>query len=557
MDSAFSKEFIAKLETEAVGEPTDAAARLMDHLSQWATRLGVNENRYFYVLDAQSQALMDVMQNPNSEISNRDGFRLTANMLATLADTQPHMDIGRFSDVYDVSVPIRVDGAARYVVGVVDNRGQAELLSARLFSIIIRAMLFGLVAAIMLSFLLSKTITNPIERLTDQAAKIADGDFSNMPEVYANDEIGVLTQTFGEMAGALEDTLAQVEGERTKLNTLFLRMADGVVAFDSAGKLLHVNPAAQRMLGRTIGPDMTYRDIFPNVQADEGVYDNENRFIEIDYAAKNRVLKIYFAPIQMGSERPGVLAVLHDITEERKLEQSRKEFVANVSHELRTPLTNIKGYTETLLNIDDIDDETRRQFLTVVYNETDRMTRIVKDLLTLTRLDYNRMEIKLDAIDLRALALELQRSMSLSAENAGLRLTADIPAGMPTMMGDRERIEQVLINIISNAIKYNTPSGTIHMAGGWDADAVFIAVEDTGLGVPEEDLPHLFERFYRVDKARSRESGGTGMGLSIAKEIVERHGGTIAFDSTLGQGSRVTVRFPRTPPGGAAAGGDA
>ena len=566
MATAFTNTYLKLVQeaTAAETEGEDVLEALFQLLGQErALQMGVSANRYYYVMDARYHSepggtdLLKIMENPDraaSEPSNRDRFQITPNMIAAMAEAPD--DQGRFrlydtveklDDYFDAAVALEV-GDSRYIVGVVDNRAEVSELTGQLFGIIIRAMLFGLVAAILLSFLLSKTITTPIERLTDQAALIAAGDFSNKPEIYSNDEIGTLTSTFNDMAEVLDDTLKEAEGERNKLNTLFLHMADGVVAFDSTGKLLHVNPAAKRMLGRDISGDMTYRDIFPNVQAEEGEMGRENRFLEIDYSAKNRILKILLAPIQVGERDPGIMAVLHDITEERKLDQSRREFVANVSHELRTPLTNIKGYTETLLNIEDIDLETRRQFLTVVYNETDRMTRIVKDLLTLTRLDYNRMEVKMDSMDLRALALESQHSMSLSAEKAGLKLTARIPGNMPSIVGDRERIEQVIINVVSNAIKYNRPKGTIHMSGGWNDELVYIKVTDTGIGVPEEDLPHLFERFYRVDKARSRESGGTGMGLSIAREIAELHGGAILFDSKYGEGSEVTVSFPRENP---------
>ena len=543
MDSVFTQAFIAKLEREAQGE--GGLERLQEVLQAYLAPLGIDQHRYYYVIDAKQGRLLAI-----SDQGYETAFKLTPNAMHAMQGIEGMMEVDKLSGYFDVAVPIRAEGQAKYVVGVLDDKTELSALTGNLFSIIIRSMLFGLVAALLLSFLLSKTITTPIERLTDQAARIAAGDFGERPEIYSADEIGVLTQTFNEMAEVLDDTLQEVEGEKNKLNTLFLHMADGVVAFDSAGKLLHVNPAAKRMLGREIDGSMTYADVFPNVQAEEADLNRENEFLEIDYSAKNRILKIFFAPIQVGEKRPGIMAVLHDITEERKLDQSRREFVANVSHELRTPLTNIKGYTETLLNIDDIDEETRRQFLTVVYSETDRMTRIVKDLLTLTRLDYNRMEMRMEPMDLRGLAMEIKRSMSLSAENAGLKLTAKIPQSMPEIDGDRERIEQVLINVVSNAIKYNRPKGTIHISGGWSDSHVYITVKDTGIGVPKSEVPHLFERFYRVDKARSRESGGTGMGLSIAKEIVEYHGGVITFESEEGKGSLVTVSFPRLAKGG-------
>lgn len=552
MEVAFDQQFIVMLESEAAGD--GAVSRLVDILGLRASKLGIGDNRFFYILDAQSGELLFIEETTvEAGTSNRDFFRITPNMINAMAQKDvPYEDmvwsraVEKLNPYFDVAIPVRVDGVPRYIVGVMDNKTELGELTGSLFEIIIQAMLFGLVAAILLSFLLSKTITTPIERLTAQAAKIAAGDFGDKPEIYSSDEIGELTQTFNNMAEVLDTTLQDVESERNKLNTLFQHMADGVVAFGSTGKLLHVNPAAKRMLGKEIDESMSYKDVFPNVQTDEADFNSENKFIEIDYSAKNKVIKIFLAPIALGERDPGIMAVLHDITEQRKLEQSRREFVANVSHELRTPLTNIKGYAETLLDADDIDSQTRKQFLTVVNSETDRMTRIVKDLLTLTRLDYNRMEMMMEPIDLRALALEVERSMAMVAGNAGLTLTAEIPKGMPQVNADRERIEQVLVNIVSNAVKYNKPHGTIRITGSWGEETVSLTVQDTGIGVPAEDVPHLFERFYRVDKARSRESGGTGMGLSIAEEIMTAHGGSISFESKLGSGSKVTVSFPRS-----------
>ena len=323
-------------------------------------------------------------------------------------------------------------------------------------------------------------------------------------------------------------------------------MADGMVAFDSEGMLLQFNAAAEEMLDRKLEGSLRYTDVFPEVQVRQEDVALDGRSIEIDYAAGPRFLKIYFAPIRLGAEGKGLMAVLHDVTEQRKLDDSRREFVANVSHELRTPLTNVRGYAETLMSADDIDRDIQMRFLGVISSEADRMTRIVKDLLTLTRLDYNRMEMHMQPMDLRELGQKAAAAMEGQAKSQGLTLTCDLPEEMPAVTGDPERIQQVIINIITNAIKYNKPQGSIAITGGVEEEQVFLRVEDTGIGVPKADLERLFERFYRVDKARSRESGGTGLGLAIAKQIVETHGGRIGFDSEYGKGSIVTLYLPRT-----------
>ena len=545
MASVFTSEFILTLEQNA----GDSGA-LQDMIEAYSASLGIDEYRCFYVLDGKTG-------NYLSGSDDDYGAQLvkTPNIL-TAMNGRVGQAAETLGEYFDVAIPIRDgQGGVAFVVGVLDDKSELQELNWNLFTILIRAMLFGLVVAICLSFLLSKTITNPVERLTDQAARIAAGDFGSSAGIDSNDEIGVLSDTFDEMSAKLETTLRQVEEERNKLGTLFQHMADGMVAFDSEGRLLQFNPAAEVMLSRRLEDTLRYTDVFPDVQVRQEDLAQDGRSIEIDFAAGSRFLKIYFAPIRLGADSTGLMAVLHDVTEQRKLDDSRREFVANVSHELRTPLTNVRGYAETLMSADDIDRDTQMRFLGVISSEADRMTRIVKDLLTLTRLDYNRMEMNMQLMDLRELGAKAAQAMEGQARSKDLTLTCTLPEALPEVLGDAERIQQVIINIITNAIKYNKPHGSITITGGTEGDRVFLRVADTGIGVPKEDLPRLFERFYRVDKARSRESGGTGLGLAIAKQIVESHGGTIGFDSEYGKGSVVTLYLPRAQKGADSHGG--
>ena len=535
MSSVFTSEFILTLEENA----GDGNA-LQGMIEAYSAPLGIDEYRCFYVLDGRTGAYLS-----GSDDDYGAQLQLTPNVLAAM-NGQVGQQTQTLGEYFDVAIPIRDgEGKVAFVVGVLDDKTELQELNWNLFTILIRAILFGLVVAIFLSFLLSKTITTPVEKLTDQAARIAAGDFTSSAQIQSEDEIGILSDTFDEMSAQLETTLRQVEEERNKLDTLFQHMADGMVAFDSDGMLLQFNAAAEEMLDRKLDESLRYTDVFPEVQVRQEDVALDGRSIEIDYAAGPRFLKIYFAPIRLGAEGKGLMAVLHDVTEQRKLDDSRREFVANVSHELRTPLTNVRGYAETLMSADDIDRDIQMRFLGVISSEADRMTRIVKDLLTLTRLDYNRMEMHMQRMDLRELGQKAAAAMEGQAKSQGLTLTCDLPAEMPAVTGDPERIQQVIINIITNAIKYNKPQGSIAITGGVEAEQVFLRVEDTGIGVPKADLERLFERFYRVDKARSRESGGTGLGLAIAKQIVETHGGRIGFDSEYGKGSIVTLYLPR------------
>ena len=537
MNDVFTPEFILTLERSLEGGKVTDVSQVME---AYSAQLGIDKNRMFFVLDGKSGAYL-----AGSDDSRGKSLRLSSNMLAAL-DGEVGQTIDRLSETFDIAVPLRNNNdEIVYIVGVSDNKAELEALNWNLLTILIRAIFFALVVAVLLSFLLSKTITTPVEHLRDQATRIAAGDFGERAEVASTDEIGALTETFNEMVEALETTLREVDEESNKLDTLFKHMADGVVAFSSDGKLLHKNPAAEDMLGRELTGELSYADIFPNTSFRHEDLSEDGRFMELDYIAGSRILKMYLAPIMVGEGTQGVMAVLHDITAQQKLDQSRREFVANVSHELRTPLTNIKGYTETLIDGGDaLDAETRKTFLDVVYNESDRMSRIVKDLLTLSRLDSSHMEMNMERMDIVGCARAAVQSMKLEAENQQITLSSDLPQRLPEIFGDKTRLEQVILNLVSNAVKYNRAGGSVTVSGGTVDKKVFIRVEDTGLGIPEEDIGRLFERFYRVDKARSRQRGGTGLGLAISKEIAEHHGGTITAESVYGKGSTFTLLLP-------------
>ncbi|MBQ9535034.1 MAG: HAMP domain-containing protein [Clostridia bacterium] len=538
MSSVFTPELILTLEKHAAGE--HGAVSVQEILEAYSTQLGIDSNRAFYVLDPFSGKYLS-----GSDDSLAGALEITPNIVSAISG-EVGQDIRKLDGSFDVAIPLKDEaGEVRFIVGVRDNKAELNDLTWNLFSILMRAMFFGLIAAILLSILLSKTITTPIERLTSQASRIAAGDFGDKAQIYSTDEIGVLTETFNNMAEVLEHTLEEIDGERNKLDTLFRHMADGVAAFDADGALLHVNPAAEQMLGRSLSIGTPYEEIFPNLYIEKDDIESDGKFIEVDYSAGARMLKIFFAPLRLTETANGLMAVLHDITEQQKLDESRREFVANVSHELRTPLTNIKGYTDTLIESDDLDKDTEKRFLGVISGETDRMARIVKDLLTLTRLDYNRMEMSMEPTDLRAITLGIKEAMQIDAENHELTLTQELPDKLPAVMADKARIEQVITNIVSNAVKYNRPGGSVNISAAVSDAQVDIIVRDTGIGIPKEDLPRIFERFYRVDKARSRASGGTGLGLAISREIMLQHGGDILFDSVFGEGSTVTLRFPR------------
>jgi two-component system sensor histidine kinase VicK len=267
-------------------------------------------------------------------------------------------------------------------------------------------------------------------------------------------------------------------------------------------------------------------------------------YVEDELQVGDRTLDLYLAPFS-DKAQGGVLIVLHDVTEQHRNEERRKEFVANVSHELRTPLTNVRSYAETLRDAGgDIPPETSNSFLDIIITETDRMTHIVQDLLTLSRLDAGNAELVLSRFPFGEAIESVVRANALNAKQRGHQLTYDPPESLPLITGDRSRLEQVMMNVLSNAIKYTPDGGHIRVSAGSTEDTVWMEVCDDGIGIPEKDRDRIFERFYRVDKARSRESGGTGLGLSIALEIVQRHHGTLALAPHEGPGTTIRLTLP-------------
>ena len=542
-------DFVNSLRAEAAQEGGVAVMQSM--LETYSGTLGIDSrSRNYYILDAASGECLAASDELGGE-----KLEQTANLL-----TARNGQVGDESDIaagyMDVAIPIS-GGDNSYIIYIRDNRSTVSSLNSELLIIILQALLVGLLISVLLSFLLSKTMINPIEKLTEGAERVASGDFSEKLEVDSTDEIGILTTTFNDMASVLHSTLEAVEDERNKLDTLFLHMTDGVVAYDRDGALIHCNPAASELLERS-ADECVYADLFePLCPFEKVMAMQRSDFVASELTVGERTVELYFAPFS-DEERGGVLVVLHDVTQQRKAEERRREFVANVSHELRTPLTNIRSYAETIRDAgDELPRELENSFLDIVINESDRMTHIVQDLLTLSRLDSGRSEMNMARFAFGAAIDSVLRSIELEARRHGHELTHDYH-DLPMIMGDRGRIEQVMLNVLGNAVKYTPDGGHIRVTAGTVGEKVWMEVADDGIGIPKADRSRIFERFYRVDKARSRESGGTGLGLSIATEIVQRHNGTLSLVDREGPGTTVRLELPirQSEVGGAQGGGN-
>ena len=538
MVSVFSPELYSQLEQKA-GEP-DAAFKIMETCKAYGTSLGLSNARNMFVLDKDGNFLIGT--------STKDiAVERTPNIISAI-NGQVGQKVGMTQEYMDIALPISDDqGNVCYIVYIKDSKLHQKNLTQTLFNIILQGVLFGLIVSVLLSFLLSKTMTTPIEDLTSGAKLVAEGQFDHKLEVHSRDEIGMLTQTFNNMAKVLKLTIEEVENEKNKLNTLFLHMADGVCAFYKDGKILHMNPAAQNLLGVDFDDQITYDRLFEKtpVSKKQVLALGSSGYIENQFETGDKNLQVLFAHFgNEGDADSGILALIRDVTEQHKLEIMRREFLANVSHELRTPLTNIKSYTETLMDSPDIDQTTQHNFLGVISNEADRMTRLVKDLLTLSKIDNAKMDWKMSRFSLEKLLTRAYLAMVMEAKNNDHEFLIDLPENLPDFYGDMERIEQVIINIVANALKYTPEGGRIVLSARSTPEKIIIKVTDNGVGIPKADLPRLFERFYRVDKARSREKGGTGLGLSIAQDIVHHHKGKIYVESSTNKGTVMTIELP-------------
>lgn len=430
MQTVFGNEELAN-SLRAAADSDQAVTDISEILKANIGRLGIDSGtRNYYILDGKTGEYLTGSNNPEGGITN------TANILTAMTGRSGYASDAS-ADFMDVAIPLEGDGGS-YILYIIDNKATVQSLNGDLSRIILQAMVIGLMISVLMSLLLAKTLVTPLQELTHAAESVAGGDFDQKVDNPSRDEIGVLTQTFNDMAGTLEDTLDDL----------------------------------------------------------------------------------------------------------KKSEQMRKEFVANVSHELRTPITSVKSYSETLLEDPEMDREMRERFLNVIVNESDRMSKIVQDLLTLSRFDAGSIEFEFTTFSFERSVKDVYSAMRLEAQNHDHEFTLEFLSPVPDIVGDKGRIEQVLMNMVSNAIKYTKNGGKIKMTAGSKDGSVWCAVRDNGIGIPKQDVEHVFDRFYRVDKARSRESGGTGLGLSIANEIVLRHQGTLTLDSKVGRGTVITVTLP-------------
>lgn len=505
-----------------------------------------------------------------SDISNRAiiGQKITSdNIKQVLYTGRTYTETtynGSDNKRYYISITplLSTSGNTNNVVGAVYLRANMESVYESTSNVVVIFTVASIIATAIgmaLAFLVAKEITKPIEEMQKQTAQIARGDYSGQVTKYGNDELGDLAEGINNLSVRVEETQEASESERRRLDSVLSHMSDGVIATDRRGGITIINDKAldflevteEEILGKSILDVLAIRDQYTLRDLLEN---NDDIIVDMSENGRDLILNAYFSLIQRESGFiSGLVCVLHDVTEQQKIDRERKQFVSNVSHELRTPLTSMRSYIEALNDGAWKDPKVAPEFLKVTQDETDRMIRMINDLLNLSRMDSGTMKLDLELVNLtRLVDYILNRfDMMLEKDNNDTReikknytIKRDLAAMDLWVELDTDKFIQVVDNIMNNAIKYSPDGGVITCRLFETHNHVILSITDQGLGIPKKDLKHVFDRFFRVDKARSRAQGGTGLGLAISKEVIEMHHGRIWVDSVEGKGSTFYISLP-------------
>ena len=441
-----------------------------------------------------------------------------------------------------VAIPLEKNGR---VVGVLRTSlflTQIEALLSTLKTDILKVALIITIISLIGALLFSRSLSRPIKQLTAVASRIGSGDFGARVFLKNRDEIGTLASSFDYMAEQLSTAFSQLSSEKEELDAIISSLNEGLVVLDKRGVILHFNESFKKLVGTEIAAGQLFWEVFRSPDftglLEQSRKERSGCTGEVEFADRVYACSVTFLPV---GEK--TVSVFHDITEIKKLERVKKDFVVNVSHELRTPLTAIKGFVETL---EEEVTNVGKRYLDIIHRNTDRLINIVSDLLLLSEME-EKEELQVEKIDLKTMAQNVLHMFDHPLMEKGLTLSFEAAEELPEVTGDPFKLEQVFVNLMDNAVKYTEKGGitiTLRPENGW----VLVQIRDTGIGIPKQDLPRIFERFYVVDKSRSRKIGGTGLGLSIVKHIVLLHNGTIDVQSSQGVGTTVTVTLPSEAP---------
>ncbi len=460
-------------------------------------------------------------------------------------------DTMRMNMIY-VAIPVVDQGGEEYIIRMAMTLEEADKSIQQIMYVLVGGLVVLFIISVAISYRIALGLTRPLEQITKVAKQITNMDYQARVDVVKKDEIGELAQAINTMADSLQVQMERIKHNESQLQTVLAHMLNGIVMIGDKGKVVLMNRRAEEVLGLPAS-DLVGRHYTEAKQQyelsqmiQESLKSKEPIREEVTfYYPEERLVELTLVPISDGEhEHGGVLLVLQDVSAIRRLERMRSEFVANVSHELKTPIAAVKGFAETLLGGAVKDEETARSFLQIIFDESDRLNRLIGDILELSKIESRRVPLMFSPVELDSFVGKTFTLLESEAAIRGIELCSKIENGL-FVEADEDRLRQIVMNLLSNGINYTPDGGKVTLSiQAISDDYITIQISDTGIGIPKKDLPRIFERFYRVDKARSRSSGGTGLGLSIVKHLVELHKGTITVTSTTGVGTTFTITLP-------------
>ena len=512
-------------------------------------QIGYNENVYIILNDEKktviASSLEETINKSAYNLNVINNYILTKSSEGNTAEIVPPEQFD--SSIYKhMSYPVKQNGNIKGYIYLTNDISYIYDTVGQSRNIMTKATLLALSITVLLGLILSRSITGPIKDLTVKAKQMSQGDFNQKVDVKSNDEIGQLGKMFNFLIDQLKISMSKLQQEKSKMETTFKYMADGVLTVDTEGNIIHVNPVARNIISlendnekfdnvmAKIKENLSLSEIHMKNYHGTGILERNGETYKIDYAPF----------MDERNEIGGVILVFKNITEQYKMEKMQKEFVANVSHELKTPITTIKSYTETLLDGALAEPPVAEEFLKVINSESDRMSRLVSDLLRLSRMDYEQTKWSKEKLNVHEMIDDVCSKLQIHAKIKDITIIVGEISEEFNILFDKDGFEQIMLNIIGNAVKYTPERGNVWINVEKDEKNIVISIKDNGIGIPKEDQSRIFDRFYRVDKARTRQMGGTGLGLSIAKQIAEAHSSKIVVESEVQKGTKISVIIP-------------
>ena len=513
-------------------------------LDALAKKLGMEIETRVTIIAQDGTVLGDSEEDPISMENHSDRPEIVDALTTGIGQSTRYSTTLRQTMMY-VAVPVSYEDEILGVARVSLPLTTVENMVRQVTVVIIIAMLVATAMVILAAWLIARITTRPIRRLTAASKSIASGEMGQKIPIEAKDEVGELTHAFNEMSVKTKELVETISGDRTRLANILDNMTDAVIMIDSGGNISLANRAAEQLFNFKDAENKTLVEVVRDHEIDEllklclkkaGI-----QTVQYESGMTKRYLRAIAIPV-IHNELSNVLLLLQDLTELRNLQTTRRELIGNISHEFRTPLAGIKAMVETLASGAVDDKEMSKDFLARIDSEVDRLTQLVAELTELSRIETGKAELKKEPVNLNQLVEEVIAQLSPQAERQKLSITTDFAVDLPSVPADKDRVRQVIANLVHNAIKFTPAGGRIKITGRVLKGSVVVDISDTGIGIPKGDLARVFERFYKGDKARAGE--GTGMGLAIAKHVVEAHGGNIRVESEEGRGSTFSFSLP-------------